>query len=84
MCDVNNMVFGLCKLNIILFHTYGLNDLIVCFCGVVGREPAISDQKLVRGAWVRTPPTTAHGHDIAGDVERALNFFQLGMRPQGK
>ena len=38
---------------------------------------------MVRGAWVRTPPTTVPGHDIAGDVKSALNLFQLGIRPQG-
>ena len=52
--------------------------------GVNGKEAATLEQRLVQGAWVRTPPTTVLDHNMAGDVKSALNLFQLGIRPQGK
>ena len=48
---------------------------------MIGKKAASLQQILEKGAWVRTPPTTVLGHDIAGDVKSALKLFQLGIRP---
>ena len=56
-----------------------------CFTSFLDdKEAATLEQRLVQGAWVRTPPTTVPGQDMACDVKSTLNLFQLGIRPQVK
>ena len=38
-------------------------------------------QRMAQGAYVRTPLMTVLEHDMAGDVNSALNLFQLGIHP---